>query len=218
MRFCKSSRPPHIARRRFDNQARRSVSAVQSGLAAKSVSRKTAQHPYCHKWETLRESDNSPVNREYLEQFGEFQLLFGMWRSLINFFYSLWTYSDLSPDLHLRRRVNKTLRSRTSLSATGWFQTYWQPLSVARSISDFVYTQMQTHSGLEFGRVQPGDRLHEDLHLSLVCWFNWETTFCVTFAETFGTDLEPDFNPDNFYTVADLVLFLNRQILSTNRF
>jgi len=141
-----------------------------------------------------------------------------MWRSLKNFLYSLWTYSDLSPDMHLRRRINKALRGRSKLSATEWFQTYWQPLSVPRSISDFVYTQMQYYSGLEFGRVQPSDRLHEDLHLCLVCWFDWEASFCEAFTEAFDVDLEPEFNPDEFDTVTDLVLFLNDHILSMNRF
>lgn len=141
-----------------------------------------------------------------------------MWRSLINFFYSLWTYSELSPDLRLRRRVNKALWSRSNLSATEWFQTYWQPLAVPRAISDFVYTQMQSYSGLEFGRVQPSDRLNEDLHLSLICWFDWEVSFCDAFFQAFEVNLELEFNPDEFDTVSDLVLFLNRQILSINRF
>lgn len=141
-----------------------------------------------------------------------------MWRSLKNWFYSLWTYADLSPDLRLRRRINQALRSRPNLSASDWFHTYWQPLAVARPISDFVYTQLQTVSGLDLGRVQPGDRLQIDLQFTLICWFDWEVTLSEAFAESFGVMLEPDFNPDEFETVADLVLFLNRQIFSINRF
>lgn len=104
------------------------------------------------------------------------------------------------------------------MSASDWFHTYWQPLAVARPISDFVYTQLQTVSGLDLGRVQPGDRLQIDLQFTLICWFDWEVTLSEAFAESFGVMLEPDFNPDEFETVADLVLFLNRQIFSINRF
>ncbi|MDX2242443.1 MAG: hypothetical protein NW224_17290 [Leptolyngbyaceae cyanobacterium bins.302] len=139
-----------------------------------------------------------------------------MWRSLKNFFYSFWTYADLSPDLRLRRRVNQTLRKRTNLSATEWYESYWQPLEVTRCISDFVYTQMQTYSGLVFGRVRPSDRLNEDLHLFLICWFDWELSFCESFLECFGIDLTADFNPDDFVTIKDLVIFLNQQLLLTN--
>lgn len=141
-----------------------------------------------------------------------------MWRSLKNFLYSFWTYADLSPDIKLRRRVNKTLRHRPNLSATEWYETYWQSLDITRPISDFVYTQMQSYSGIVFGRVRPSDRLNEDLHLSLVCWFDWESFFCDHFLNSFGVDLLLDFNPDEFSTVQDLVLFLNQQVLLTNRF
>lgn len=139
-----------------------------------------------------------------------------MWRSLKNFFYSLWTYSDLSPDTRLRRRVNRALRNRPQLNATDWHTTYWQPVGVARSISDFVYSQMELYSGLTFGRVQPDDRFNDDLHLGLVCWFDWELDFCEDFWATFSIDLTPQFNPNHFDTVKDLMLFLNQQVLLTH--
>jgi len=159
----------------------------------------------------------SSNQREYLEKFGKFRLrFFRMWRSLKNFFYSLWTYSDLSPDLRMRRRVNKALRNRPSLTAVEWHQTFWQSYEVAQAISDFVYQEMQEYSGVEFGRVRPSDRLNEDLHLPLICWFDWELSFCENFLSTFGIDLEMGFDADEFTTVKDLVLFLNRQLLSVN--
>ncbi|MDX2231346.1 MAG: hypothetical protein NW220_17045 [Leptolyngbyaceae cyanobacterium bins.349] len=120
--------------------------------------------------------------------------------------------------MRLRRRVNKVLRSRTNLSATEWYQTHWQPLAIPRSISDFVYTQMQTYSGLEIGRIQPSDRLEEDLHLTLICWFDWELMFCENFLNSFEIDLTTQFNPDTLDTVQDLLLFLNHQLLSVNRY
>jgi hypothetical protein len=141
-----------------------------------------------------------------------------MWRWLRNFLYSFWTYADLSPDIQLRQRVTQVIRRRSNLSVTEWYQTHWQPLAIPRPISDFVYTQMQNYSGLEFGRIQPSDRLDDDLHLSLICWFDWELTFCESFLEMFEIDLTNQFNPDDFDTVQDLMLFLNKQLLSVNRF
>lgn len=140
-----------------------------------------------------------------------------MWRSLKHVFYSLWTYSDLSPDLRVRRNVNKALRLRPALSATEWHQKFWQPLNVPRQISDFVYTQMQQYSGLEFGRVQPHDRLNEDLHLHLVCWFDWELAFYQAFFDCFEIDLSAQFNLDTLTTVEEFVLHLNYQLLSVKR-
>ncbi len=140
-----------------------------------------------------------------------------MWRTLKNFLYSLWTYADLSPDIRLRRRVQHSLRHRSNLDPRGWHQIYWQSCGVSQAVSDFVYTQMQAYSGLEFGRVYPGDRLRDDLHLCLICWFDWEIYFCESFHDTFGVNLESEFNPDQFDTIQDLVFFLNQQILSVKR-
>jgi len=75
---------------------------------------------------------------------------------------------------------------------------------------------MQTYSSLSFGKVQPSDRICEDLHLSLVCWFDWELAFCEDFLATFAIDLTSQFNPNHFGTVKDLMLFLNQQVLLTH--
>lgn len=139
-----------------------------------------------------------------------------MWRSLKNFFYSLWTYSDLSPDLKMRRSVKRFLGRRSLLSPYDWYERFWQPGDIPKSISDFVYTRMSDYSGLEFGRILPTDRLNEDLHLSLVCWFDWEISFCQEFLDSFGVDLSDRFNPETLSTVQDLVLFLKHQLLSVN--
>lgn len=139
-----------------------------------------------------------------------------MWRLLKNFFYSLWTYSDLSPDLKLHRSVKRFLCRRSLLSCREWYERFWQPADIPKPISDFVYTQMSHYSKLEFGRVLPSDRLDEDLHLALICWFDWELSFHQDFLDTFGIDLSDRFDPDTLSTVQDLVFFLKHQLLSVN--
>ncbi|UIE39557.1 hypothetical protein KIK02_08370 [Leptodesmis sichuanensis A121] len=139
-----------------------------------------------------------------------------MWRSLKNFFYSLWTYSDLSPDLKMRRSVQRFLRRRSCLNSREWYERFWKPVDIPKPISDFVYTQMSQYSGLEFGQVLPTDRLNEDLHLTLICWFDWELAFCEDFLDNFGIDLSDRFDPEPLSTVQDLLLFLKYQLLSVN--
>ena len=139
-----------------------------------------------------------------------------MWRTLKNVLYSLWTYADLSPDIRLRQQVQRTLRQRPCLNAQGWYHLHWQSCGIAQPISDFVYGHLQQYSGLEVGRVYPSDRLNEDLYLPLICWFDWEISFCESFLETFGVNLESEFNSNNFVTIHDLMLFLNQQLLSVS--
>ncbi|MGQ9873126.1 hypothetical protein [Leptodesmis sp.] len=138
-----------------------------------------------------------------------------MWRSLKNFFYSLWTYSDLSPDLKMRRCVQRFLHRRSLLNSCEWYERFCKP-DIPKPISDFVYTRMSHYAGLEFGRVLPTDRLNEDLHLTLICWFDWELVFCEDFLRTFGIDLRDRFAPETLSTVQDLLLFLKHQFLSVN--
>lgn len=139
-----------------------------------------------------------------------------MWRRLKNIFFSFSTYPDLSPDVRTKQRINQFLRHRPALSAQQWFEQFWQPLGVSRQVTDFVYTHMQTYSGLEFARVQPKDRLNEDLHLPLVCWFDWEISLYDDFLNSFGIDLSQQFDPNQLSTVEDFVVFLNHQLLSVN--
>ena len=139
-----------------------------------------------------------------------------MWRRLRNIFANLRAYSDLRPDLRMRQRVNRYLRDRPTLTVEQWFEQFWRPQGVNHSLVTFVYTQMQTYSGLEFARVRPHDRLNEDLYLPLVCWFDWETSFTEDFLASFDIDLSERFDPENFTTVEELVIFLNHQLLSVN--
>ena len=140
-----------------------------------------------------------------------------MWRRLRNIFDNLRAYADLSPDLQTRQRVNRFLRSRPALSNDQWFEQLWQAQGIAQPIADFVYTHMGTYSGLDFARVRPTDRLIEDLCLPLVCWFDWNLSFYEDFSACFGINLSDHFNPQQYATVEDFILFLNYQLLSVNR-
>lgn len=115
----------------------------------------------------------------------------------------------------MRRCVQRFLRRRSLLNSREWYERFWKP-DIPKPISDFVYTQMSHYSGLEFGRVLPTDRLNEDLHLTLICWFDWELVFCEDFLRTFGIDLSDRFAPETLSTVQDLLLFLKHQFLSVN--
>ncbi|NJR52376.1 MAG: hypothetical protein HC780_25180 [Leptolyngbyaceae cyanobacterium CSU_1_3] len=139
-----------------------------------------------------------------------------MWRRLKNLFDSLNTYADMSPDLALRRRINRMLRDRPSRTADEWYELFWQPLSVSKEVAIFVYQQMEDYSGLHFANVLPSDRLTEDLNLPLVCWFDWELSFCESFACQFGIDLSEEFDIYAFSTLQEFVVFLNQQLLPVN--
>jgi hypothetical protein len=139
-----------------------------------------------------------------------------MWRSLKNFWLSLWTYSELSPDLRLRRRVKRRLNDRPLLNRGEWYERYWQGLGVSRQVSDFVYTRFQDYSGLDWGRIQPSDRLVDDLRFPLVCWFDWQTALQEDFLAQFDVELDPMIDPNTFATVEALMMFLNHRLLSIN--
>jgi hypothetical protein len=137
-----------------------------------------------------------------------------MWWRFKNFFSSLRTYSDLSPDLALRKQINRTLQKRQALAPDEWFATYGATLGISKDLTVFTYTQLTQYSGIEFSRVVPSDRLIEDLHLPLVCWFDWQLAFCEEFWQCFQVDISDYFDIDDFVTVADLLVFLNTQLAS----
>ncbi|MBM0742940.1 hypothetical protein JOY44_15225 [Phormidium sp. CLA17] len=140
-----------------------------------------------------------------------------MWRLLKSFFYSLKTYPDLSPDLRMRRRVNRMLGDRSRLTPEGWHQKFWQSLNITPQLSSFIYWHLPSYSGLDCGRIHPSDRLQEDLHLSLVCWFDWEQSLQQDFFTQFEIDLGEEINLETLATIKDLMVFLDRQLLSINR-
>jgi hypothetical protein len=135
---------------------------------------------------------------------------------LKNFVNSLTTYMALSPDMVTRGRVNQWLRSRPDLSCDEWFLRHWTPPACPRSLPkpliDFAYYHLASYSGLEIGRVQPSDRLVEELAFPAVCWFDWGLTLCEDFDETFGLDISEHFDETQLFTFADLIRFLEHQL------
>jgi hypothetical protein len=135
-----------------------------------------------------------------------------MWRRFTNFVLGLKTYSDLSPNLGLRRRINQTLRSRSSRSLEESYTTFWKPLAVSKELIAFIYEHLEISSGLQFARILPRDRLTEDLKLTEICWADWEFNLCSEFYDRFGIDICDRFDFQNLVTVEDLVVFLNQQL------
>ncbi len=138
-----------------------------------------------------------------------------MWHALINWIHSFATYGDLSPDFALRYRLNRHLRlHRAELGLEPWGQglatALAKPLSPA--LIQFVYQSLERYSGLAMGCTRSGDRLIEDLHLPLVCWFDWPHQLCRDFGHAFQVDLGEDFDEAYFTTLGELMVFLQGQL------
>ncbi len=127
------------------------------------------------------------------------------------------SYPDLSPDQELRRKINRALAHRQALPPNAWFETFWQTRNISEDIALFVYTQLTTYSGISFAKVLPSDRLDQDLHLTLVCWFNWQLELCEDFSQRFHVDISDRLDFHTLVTVEDFVVFLNLQLVSVNR-
>ncbi len=132
--------------------------------------------------------------------------------SLSNWFSSVSTYAEMSPDLTIRKQVNQQMQGRTQrvLGAVAWGKLFCRS-DRAYPLLSFIYQRFGLYSGLEFGRVRPGDRLNDDLHFPLVCWFDWTTTFCEDFFQRFGVDLSDRFDEATFDTIDELIDFLIEQ-------
>ncbi|MEM9947407.1 MAG: hypothetical protein AAF810_15240 [Cyanobacteria bacterium P01_D01_bin.36] len=136
-----------------------------------------------------------------------------MMNPLSNLINSVSVYAEMSPDLTIRCQVNQWLQTRTrrALSLTAWCRLFSDE-SNDRELLAFVYQRFSEYSGLEFGRVRPGDRLNADLHLALVSWYDWVITFVEDFCVHFHIDLSDRFDEDNFETIGELVTFLHEQV------
>jgi hypothetical protein len=137
-----------------------------------------------------------------------------MWRRLRNVVLSLKTYSTLSPDLRLRRTVNRFLSQRPALSLDRWYETFWHPLHISKPVVGFVYAHLKDYSGLNIARLCPTDRLEDDLHWSQVCWFDWDTTLCEDVWNTFHVDVSDCLLGQDFLTLADLITYLHQEIVA----
>lgn len=133
-----------------------------------------------------------------------------MWHRLKNLVFSLKTYDALSPDLKVRRQVNRSLRQRPALNCEQWFQAFFQPQGITNTVASFAYTHLERYSGLEIGRVLPTDRLEQDLHWTQVCWFDWELHLYDDFWQQFGVDISDSLEESTLLTIKDLIAFLNR--------
>jgi hypothetical protein len=134
-----------------------------------------------------------------------------MWHRFKNLFFSLKSYEILSPDLAVRRQVKKSLRHRPTLGMSEWFESFCKSRQVAYPVVSFLYTRLETYSGIELGKLLPSDRLEEDLRWTDLCGFDWQTILCDDFMQQFGVDMThciEDFSPN---TIDDLVLLLHQQ-------
>lgn len=143
---------------------------------------------------------------------------------------ALRAYSDMSPDLKLRRQVNRSLLDRPEYAVNEWHQRFWRPLGIRFEVVEFVYRSLSESSGLVVGRLVPSDRMVTDLQLPLICWFDWEMTCMEAFWQQFdpvGSVVKPiethdsdtisssDINDDScdpttFETLNDWMVFLNQ--------
>lgn len=131
-----------------------------------------------------------------------------MWYRLQNWIQSFKTYSALSPDLQARRRVYQLLNQRPLLSLSEWHALYGKPWHISYGITEFAYGHLGKYSGLEFGRLLPGDRLDEDLCWTKICWFDWYLELCDDFHQRFEKDLSEDVADLPNTTLVDLLQFL----------
>jgi hypothetical protein len=126
---------------------------------------------------------------------------------------SLRTYTVLSPDLRMRRRINRALCDRPALSQSEWFTAFYQNQGIARPVAEFTYVYLERYSGIAFSRVLPSDRL-SDLEWTSVCSFDWELKLCDDFYDHFGIDLSDCLDGLQPVMIGDLVCFLNQHWLS----
>ncbi|HEY9836136.1 MAG TPA: hypothetical protein V6D27_04510, partial [Vampirovibrionales bacterium] len=96
-----------------------------------------------------------------------------------------------------------------NLSLDEWFNGFWRSREISFSVASFVYIQLEKYSGLQIGRVLPGDRLEQDLQLTLVSWFDWNLYLCEDFLDEFGIDIGDRFDLQMMETVEDLVRCLH---------
>gem|GEM_PF-1377050 len=159
-----------------------------------------------------RPSGNNGKNRQSLVQPKNWAFfLTVMWHRLKNVFFSLKNYDLLGPNLTTRRQVKQSLRHRPNLGLREWFESFCESRQIAYPVVNFLYTRLETYSGIELGRLLPSDRLEEDLHWTDLCGFDWQIVLCEDFMQQFNVDMThciEDFSPN---TIDNLVLLLHQQ-------
>lgn len=158
-----------------------------------------------------RPSGNNEKNRHLVQPKKRAFFLTVMWHRFRNLFLSLKNYDLLSPDLAMRRQVNRALRHRPTLGLSEWFESFCKSRQVAYPVVNFLYARLETYSGIKVGKLLPSDRLEEDLHWTDLCGFDWQIMLCDDFMQQFNVDMThciEDFSPN---TIDELVILLHQQ-------
>lgn len=120
----------------------------------------------------------------------------------------------MRPDFRLRSRINRSfLGARSPMSAEDWFEHFWRQRGMVLPVVRFVYAHLADYSGLWWDRILPSDRLNEDLHLPLVCWFDWEMSLLDDLSNELGIAIEDPELLAQAVTVEDFLTLLNQQFL-----
>jgi hypothetical protein len=167
---------------------------------------KTSPQPRSHR----RAGNNKGKQRA--QPNGLTRLLAVMWHRFKNLFAHLKTYDLLSPDLATRRQVKRALCHRPRLSLSEWFETFCKSRPLSYPVVSFLYTRLETYSGLELARLVPSDRLEEDLCWTAICGFDWAIALCDDFMQEFGVDMTQCAETFDPKTVEDLILLLQQQV------
>lgn len=139
-----------------------------------------------------------------------------MWKTFKNFLRSVATYRTLSPDVRLRRQVIRWLRDRSPLPLEVWVKALRDSWGISKAVGIFAYTHLEKYSGLPTAQLRPSDRLDADLHWTMVCWFDWQLCLCEDFCHKFGVDISDRLEQCSPNTLADLLVFLDKQLPNSN--
>jgi hypothetical protein len=164
-----------------------------------------------HLREARLPGNNKKNGRGWIKPKNWATFLTAMWHRFKNLFFSLKNYDILSPNLAMRRRVKRSLRHRPTLGVSDWFESFCRSRPIAYPVVNFLYTRLETYSGIEPGKLLPSDRLEEDLRWTDLCGFDWQVMLCDDFMQQFNVDMTrciEDFSPN---TLEDLVLLLHQQ-------
>jgi hypothetical protein len=135
-----------------------------------------------------------------------------MWKAFKHLFQTAATYRALSPDVKIRRKVNRWLCDRTPMTLDRWASGLRETWGISMAVATFAYTHLEKYSGLPVSRLRPGDRLDDDLQWTLVCWFDWELCLCEDFCHRFGIDFSEQLDQFTPQTIADVLVFLETQV------
>lgn len=111
-------------------------------------------------------------------------------------------------------KLGDFLSNREDLPSENWVSSAGCDPNVSSEIVVFAY-EFFVSMGIPFGKVRPGDRLKDDLHLGEVLQDDWDYDLHQVFKERFGKRLKTK-RQMPVATMADLLLHL-QQALSEGR-